>query len=705
MNRFANRYVNATLPSWFYLVLKLVTPFKGAPSNRDVHPIGIGECLRRAIHHSLIADRKDVLAQHFLPQQVAIGVPSGISLLIFGVRALLDLHPDWVVIKIDIRNAYNEIKRSRVLQRLLHADILRDYAPMFWATHSPTSDVALASAGLPVADFCSSEGVQQGDSFASVGFCAGIHPEICCLDAEVGAHGGCAKFDMDDGYVVGPPSVAFAAVQRFSEAISALGLYIRTDKCFCFSPAGGLEECDHRPSAFPLGRASFGDIEGYGIIVSGIPVGDEAYVQAKLGAKADEAVSKIETVTTKLRDVHLQSLFTALYYGLSPLFDFWLQHCYPEDTSEHAQQIDVALLITLRACIPGIRPGSSVTMQRVRLPARRFGLGIRSRFDLIPAAFVNSVCHTVPRMLPWQGRNGCVHAGFLPQLENMLGAGSFDWSNEDTRFQHLLQSDSRLGSALESAWEGLRAANGDEPDGVLRHDASGAGQDSERLQRDITWQRETLRFKALDSEIRALAPTDMRLHAWANLDSFSTVWVTCWPQPECYLTNSEFLEVTARYLGLPSPMCEVLAGAPIVGSRQTLDRYGCNLASLPLPGDGWRQQHDNIKWRVIEDAKDAGVPVRPEVYGLFAACIPQHSRRLFDKLPVRKRQGLVPDLELTLQWDGAGPERPLLFEFKTLHHAASTYPHADGRCKAVNRRARALPAEYCRKARAVDRNY
>ena len=246
---------------------------------------------------------------------------------------------------------------------------------------------------------------------------------------------------------------------------------------------------------------------------------------------------------------------------------------------------------------------------------------------------------------------------------------------------------------------------GTETDGVLRHSAEGAGCDSERLQRDVTWQRETPRFKQLDSEIRALTATDMRLHAWANLDSFSTTWVSCWPQPDCYLTNEEFLEVSARYLGLPSPACESLACSLIAGTRQTLDRYVCNLATLPLPGDGWREQHDNVKWRVVQDTRGAGVPSRPEVYGLFAACIPQHGRRLFDALPTRQRQGLVPDLELTLQWNGAGPERQLLFEFKTLHHFASTYCVTDGRCQAVNKRAKALPGEYSRKARTVDSKY
>jgi len=107
----------------------------------------------------------------------------------------------------------------------------------------------------------------------------------------------------------------------------------------------------------------------------------------------------------------------------------------------------------------------------------------------------------------------------------------------------------------------------------------------------------------------------------------------------------------------------------------------------------------------VQDAKEAGVPVRPEVYGLFAACIPQQGRRMFDAMPVRKRQGLVPDIELSLQWDGSGPERQLLFELKTLHYGTSTYRTPDGRCQAVIRRANALPGEYRRKARAVDEKY
>jgi hypothetical protein len=309
-------------------------------------------------------------------------------------------------------------------------------------------------------------------------------------------------------------------------------------------------------------------------------------------------------------------------------------------------------------------------------------------------------------MLDARSANGVVKPGFMPQLESVLGAGSFDRGHENTRFAHLLSTDSRLGRALARHWSDLQAEMDGTPDGVLRPDASGAGAGSVHLQREITQQREALRFHALDAQIRALPVTDRRRQAWLNLDSFSTVWVGCWPSEEAYLTNAEFGEVAARYMGLPSPACNMKAGETIAGTRQALDRYGFKLSALPLAGDGWREQHDGLKWQISHDAKEMGVAARTEVYGLFAACIPQHGRSRFDSLPLRKRQGLVPDLRAVMQWDGRGPERAMLLEVKTLHVGDSTYPAQPvQRCAAVARRADALPSEYAAKARKVDSDY
>ncbi len=85
--------------------------------------------------------------------------------------------------------------------------------------------------------------MQQGNALASRGFCAAIHPDVVALDTRLAASGGAAKFDMDDGYAIGPPEVVFEAVADFAIAIADSGLELRIQKCRCFS--FGVALLDH----------------------------------------------------------------------------------------------------------------------------------------------------------------------------------------------------------------------------------------------------------------------------------------------------------------------------------------------------------------------------------------------------------------------------------------------------------------------------
>ena len=143
-------------------------------------------------------------------------------------------------------------------------------------------------------------------------------------------------------------------------------------------------------------------------------------------------------------------------------------------------------------------------------------------------------------------------------------------------------------------------------------------------------------------------------------------------------------------------------GERIGNMSACLDPDGHRLDTVTLPGDGWRTQHEALKWRIADDARKMGARMETEVYGLFAVCIPQVARSRFDVLPVRKRQGLVPDFLFHLQWDWVGVERPVLLELKTLNGGTSTYPVVQERCAAVERRAAALPRKYSDKARRID---
>ena len=69
--------------------------------------------------------------------------------------------------------------------------------------------------------------MQQGDGPSSGAFCAAIHPEVQALDSDLAAHGGAARFLMDDGYAIGPADVVFDAVRRFANAMGSLGLTLQ----------------------------------------------------------------------------------------------------------------------------------------------------------------------------------------------------------------------------------------------------------------------------------------------------------------------------------------------------------------------------------------------------------------------------------------------------------------------------------------------
>ena len=239
-------------------------------------------------------------------------------------------------------------------------------------------------------------------------------------------------------------------------------------------------------------------------------------------------------------------------------------------------------------------------------------------------------------------------------------------------------------------------------DGPLSAPVTGAGAGHRKLQRALTTQRETVRQQHLDVAIRALPEDDMRRAAWVNLDRFSTTWVPVWPHDEAYLSNAEFLEVTATYFGLRSPACQPLVGQRLGSSRVLLDAYGTRLTTTPLPGDGWRTQHDALKWQISHDLQEMHVRATTEVYGLFAALIPQPARTRLDNQPKRKRQGMVPDF---LVFAPEGPSQACLAELKTLHYGSSTYPTTARRCEAVQNRAGRIPGEYAAKARAIDTQY
>ena len=159
----------------------------------------------------MYAEAAGALADYLAPHQVAVGVPGGLDILVHGVRAYLRAQPELVVVRLDLRNAYNEIDRCAALRRLAAVPELAHLAPLFHVLHAPVARLQLSTGrslfdGVAGRESDSEEGMRQGSAESSIrGILRGHHPELAALDRELAVVGGAARGDADDVYACGPP--------------------------------------------------------------------------------------------------------------------------------------------------------------------------------------------------------------------------------------------------------------------------------------------------------------------------------------------------------------------------------------------------------------------------------------------------------------------------------------------------------------------
>ncbi|KAL2653717.1 hypothetical protein R1flu_021845 [Riccia fluitans] len=99
-----------------------------------VRPISVGEALYRLVARSLSLHFRATFSDHFEPWQFGVATHGGCETIVHGLRATLDLHPDWVVLQLDIRNAFNIVSREAIFCELRSAPGTLD--PLFPFVHS-----------------------------------------------------------------------------------------------------------------------------------------------------------------------------------------------------------------------------------------------------------------------------------------------------------------------------------------------------------------------------------------------------------------------------------------------------------------------------------------------------------------------------------------------------------------------------------------
>ena len=264
--------------------------------------------LRKLVAKTICLQEADRFQPHFCSEavagevaavtQVGVAVPGGVDRVVHQTRVLLESHPDWVVVKVDAKNAFNTLSRRAIVASVRqHFPGLAPFTDLCY--EEPTPLFFRCERGH--ARLESREGTHQGDPLGCFYLSLPLHDVLRALHSEhpevvISAY-------IDDVFLIGPREEVAAAYRDLVGRMErSLGLTSQARKCAVYSPAGGIP-----PGLFPAGMPGADGGAAVGIEILGIPVGTDAYV-CDFAERRVRQLDQVIPALSHLRDPQVQYL-------------------------------------------------------------------------------------------------------------------------------------------------------------------------------------------------------------------------------------------------------------------------------------------------------------------------------------------------------------------------------------------------------------
>ena len=97
--------------------------------------------------------------------------------------------------------------------------------------------------------------------------------------------------------------------------------------------------------------------------------------------KALQVKQTTETYVQDLGDEYPQELYTMLQFSLQQRVTYWLRACTPEETEEMAETVDLCIMEAVQAATRVGFETMKMAKERLQLPARMKGGGVKRATD------------------------------------------------------------------------------------------------------------------------------------------------------------------------------------------------------------------------------------------------------------------------------------------------------------------------------------
>ena len=156
-----------------------------------------------------------------------------------GAQIALNAKPEFGIIKGDIKNGYNKVKRESVLKAMRASGKLGHTLAFMYALMKPTAYIGLgAGTRMTTAPFKCSEGQHQGAIESSWLFSLAVNDAFQRHNARLAEHGGAMMAIMDDNYTIGNKEIIFNLMKLLKDDLAIVGLELQPNKSKCYIDLG-----------------------------------------------------------------------------------------------------------------------------------------------------------------------------------------------------------------------------------------------------------------------------------------------------------------------------------------------------------------------------------------------------------------------------------------------------------------------------------